>query len=216
MMKKEANTRQKNIDKSMRVCYDIRKGRQRSWERTTLAVSGSRVRIPYAPPEKSTHLSTKTNVCFFQRNKSLTGFVKCTACVKYAPRVKCAAARQGIYFISHYDRREQYFTMCDSTLFHIRPGPNISLKNSPQQLADDMQGLRLDLFVKVCYNTLKGSDYICEANASYRRKARRTLFLNSTLHSKKQVKRGIGLSFCTGQVISMSQLSKHYPQNVLL
>ena len=78
------------------------------------------------------------------------------------------------------------------------------------------QGLRLDLFVKVCYNTLEGSDYICEANASYRRKARRTLFLNSKLHSKKQVKRGIGLSFCTGLVISTSQLSKHYPQNVLL
>ena len=33
------------------------------------------------------------NVSFFQRNKSLAGFVKCTACVKYAPRVKCAAAR---------------------------------------------------------------------------------------------------------------------------
>ena len=33
------------------------------------------------------------NVCFFQRNKSLTGFVKCTSCVKYASRVKCAAAR---------------------------------------------------------------------------------------------------------------------------
>ena len=33
------------------------------------------------------------NVCFFQRNKSLAGFVKCTSCVKYASRVKCAAAR---------------------------------------------------------------------------------------------------------------------------
>ena len=41
-------------------------------------------------------------------------------------------------------------------------------------------------------------------------------FLNSKLHSKKQVKRVIGLSFCTGQVISTSQLSKYYPQNVLL
>ena len=38
----------------------------------------------------------KTNsheLVFFQRNKSRTGFVKCTLCVKYASRVKCAAAR---------------------------------------------------------------------------------------------------------------------------
>ena len=38
---------------------------------------------------------------FFQRNKSLVGFVKCPSGVKYASRVKCAAAREGIYFISH-------------------------------------------------------------------------------------------------------------------
>ena len=37
---------------------------------------------------------------FFERNKSLMGFVKCTSCVKYASRVKCATAREGIYFIS--------------------------------------------------------------------------------------------------------------------
>ena len=42
------------------------------------------------------------------------------------------------------------------------------------------------------------------------------LYPNLKLHSKKQMKRVIGLSFCTGQVISTSQLSKHYPQNVLL
>ena len=45
--------------------------------------------------------STCESKCFFQRNKSLAGFVKCTSCVKYASRVKCAAAREGIYFISH-------------------------------------------------------------------------------------------------------------------
>ena len=56
---------------------------------------------------------------FFQRNKSLAGFVKCTSCVKYASRVKCATAREGIYFISHCDYREQYFTIFARKLFHI-------------------------------------------------------------------------------------------------
>ena len=46
--------------------------------------------------------------------------------------------------------------------------------------------------------------------------ARGILFQNLKSHSKKQAKRDIGLSFCTGQVISTSQLSKYYPQNVLL
>jgi len=45
-------------------------------------------------------------VCFFQRNKSLMGFVKCTSCVKYASRVKCAAAvlicvTLGFYLATH-------------------------------------------------------------------------------------------------------------------
>ena len=51
--------------------------------------------------QKKAHIYLPDNVCFFQRNKSLVGFVKCTSCVKYASRVKCAAAREGIYFISH-------------------------------------------------------------------------------------------------------------------
>ena len=51
--------------------------------------------------QKKAHICLPDNVCFFQRNKSLVGFVKCTSCVKYALRVKCAAAREGIYFISH-------------------------------------------------------------------------------------------------------------------
>ena len=42
--------------------------------------------------------------------------------------------------------------MCDSTLFHIRRKPNISLTNSPQQVADDIQGLRLDLSAEVWYS----------------------------------------------------------------
>ena len=37
---------------------------------------------------------------FFQRNKSLAGFVKLPSAVKYASCVKCAAACEGIYFIS--------------------------------------------------------------------------------------------------------------------
>ena len=47
-------------------------------------------------------------------------------------------------------------------------------------------------------------------------KEQKILYRNLKLRSKKQVKRDIGLSFCTGQVISTSQLSKHDPQNVLL
>ena len=50
-----------------------------------------------------------------QRNKSHAGFVKCTPCVKYAPRVKCAAARERFFrtvedacpygFVIHYSSR---------------------------------------------------------------------------------------------------------------
>ncbi len=68
----------------------------------------------FGEPEKNT-----CSKCFFQRNKSLAGFVKCTSCVKYASRVKCAAAREGIYFISHCDYREQYFTIFARKLFHV-------------------------------------------------------------------------------------------------
>ena len=51
--------------------------------------------------------------CFFQRNKSLMGFVKCTS------RVKCAAAREGSYFISHCDEGAIFHNL-RSKLFHIR------------------------------------------------------------------------------------------------
>ena len=53
--------------------------------------------------------------------------MKCTSCVKYASRVKCAAAREGIYFISHCDEGA-IFHNSRSELFHIRRKPNISLK----------------------------------------------------------------------------------------
>ena len=84
---------------------------------------------------RSPYTRKKTNsqeLVFFQRNKSLTGFVKCTSCVKYASRVKCAAAREGIYFISYCDivaeqQGAQYFTIFARKLFHIRRKPNISL-----------------------------------------------------------------------------------------
>ena len=78
--------------------------------------------------QKKAHICLLTNVCFFQRNKSLAGFVKCTLCVKYASRVKCAAAREGIYFISHCDQRSNisqcaiahYFTFGVSRIFHLK------------------------------------------------------------------------------------------------
>ena len=75
--------------------------------------------IPVGVTRKKHTFVYQDNVCFFQRNKSLAGFVKCTACVKYAPRVKCAAAREGIYFISHCDEGA-IFHNSRSELFHIR------------------------------------------------------------------------------------------------
>ena len=84
-------------------------------------------RIPVSRTRKKHTFVYQDNVCFFQRNKSLTGFVKCTSCVKYASRVKCAAAREGIYFISHCDEGA-IFHNSRSELFHIRRKPNISPK----------------------------------------------------------------------------------------
>ena len=82
---------------------------------------------PTASARKKHTFVYQDNVCFFQRNKSLAGFVKCTSCVKYAPRVKCATAREGIYFISHCDEGA-IFHNSRSELFHIRRAPNISLE----------------------------------------------------------------------------------------
>ena len=61
-----------------------------------------------------------------QRNKSLTGFVKCTLCVKFAFSEWNACGREGIYFISHRAERdisqcstEHYFTFCKAKYFTI-------------------------------------------------------------------------------------------------
>ena len=55
----------------------------------------------------------------------------------------CAFFNEGAIF--HNSRSE---------LFHIRHNPNISLKNLPQQVADDIQGLCLDSSLKVRYDKL--------------------------------------------------------------
>ena len=62
------------------------------------------------------------DLVFFQRNKSLAGFVK------YASRVKCAAAREGIYFISHRPKGDisqfpqgNYFTFGNAEYFTCNP-----------------------------------------------------------------------------------------------
>jgi hypothetical protein len=55
--------------------------------------------------------------------------------VKYASRVKCAAAREGIYFISHCDQREQYFTIHGVNYFTFDNAEYFT-KNLPQQVAD--------------------------------------------------------------------------------
>ena len=61
-----------------------------------------------------------------QRNKSLTGFVKCSSCVKFAFSECNACGREGIYFISHRAERdisqcstEHYFTFCKAKYFTI-------------------------------------------------------------------------------------------------
>ena len=61
-----------------------------------------------------------------QRNKSLTGFVKCTSRVKFAFSERNACGREGIYFISHRAERdisqcsiERYFTFCGAKYFTI-------------------------------------------------------------------------------------------------
>ena len=81
----------------------------------------SLVQAQQGEPEKSTCESK----CFFQRNKSLAGFVKYTSCVKYASRVKCAAAREGDLFHFTLRRRsnisqfsqENYFTFTSGEYF---------------------------------------------------------------------------------------------------
>ena len=58
------------------------------------------------------------SACFFQRNKSLAGFVKCLTGVKYGIRhVKCLRASGDLF---HFTRRAaSNFTM-PKALFHIR------------------------------------------------------------------------------------------------
>ena len=61
----------------------------------------------------------ESNRLFFNEINPPAGFVKCTLCVKYASRVKCAAAREGIYFVSHCDEGAIFHNL-RSKLFHIR------------------------------------------------------------------------------------------------
>ncbi len=99
------------LDKRQMIWYHKKEGalaQLGAHDTGSVGVTGSN---PVRSTRKKHTFVYQDNVCFFQRNKSLAGFVKCTACVKYAPRVKCAAAREGIYFISHCDLWEQYFTI---------------------------------------------------------------------------------------------------------
>ena len=87
-----------------------------------LLLIASVVRIHPSPPEKTTCFDKS----FFQRNKSLAGFVKCTPCVKYANGVWNASGRWRIYFISLW--QSQKFHNLWSKLYHILRKQNISLK----------------------------------------------------------------------------------------
>ena len=87
--------------------------------------------LAFGKSSKSGHPSQK---------KALAGFVKCTSCVKYASRVKCAAAREGDLFHFTSNRAEggvRYFTISARKLFHIRRKPNISLFLFPQHKTVD-------------------------------------------------------------------------------
>ena len=79
----------------------------------TLALVGSNPAIPARKKHlrKQVLFSTK----FALRASEIASLWNiCSANVKYS------LTRMWANFISHCDRREQYFTMCDSTLFHIR------------------------------------------------------------------------------------------------
>ena len=56
---------------------------------------------------------------FFQRNKSLVGFVKCTSCVKYGFAMWNALRRVKGFILFHIATKEQYFTIFARKLFHI-------------------------------------------------------------------------------------------------
>ena len=64
----------------------------------------------------------------------------------------CFANVRGEFYFTSTEGR--YFTISARKLFHIRREPNISLKNSPPQVADDIQGFHLDLSLNVWYRFL--------------------------------------------------------------
>ena len=104
--------------------------------------------LAFGKSSKSGHPSQK---------KALAGFVKCTSCVKYASRVKCAAAREGDLFHFTSNRAEggvRYFTISARKLFHIRRKPNISLFLFPQHKnRGQIRTTTLEIFTKLWYNT---------------------------------------------------------------
>ena len=88
------------------------------------------VRIHHPPPEKSTHLSTKTMCAFF--NEICPAGKRNSCAVKYLLR-KCeifADANVGkFHFTSNRAVGDvRYFTMRNSTLFHVLRKQNISLQ----------------------------------------------------------------------------------------
>ena len=103
-------------------------------ERTTLAVLGSGVRIPYAPPEKSTRKRA-----FFNEINPLRGFVKCASRVKYAFGVWNACGRGWIYFISLCGETAKFHVCRKANISHrakaryfteYHAGSNLSIKNT--------------------------------------------------------------------------------------
>ena len=55
--------------------------------------------------------------------------MKCTSCVKYVSRVKYAAAREGIYFISHCDVGAIFHNVHQRIISHSPQGEYFTLKN---------------------------------------------------------------------------------------
>ena len=99
-------------------------GRARTIGNRVTVKSGSRVRIPPSPPEKSTHLSTKTNVCFFQRNLPLRASEIASLWNICFANVKYSLTRMWANFISHRTKWDisqcaiaHYFTFGNAEYF---------------------------------------------------------------------------------------------------
>ena len=85
----------------------------------------------------------------------------CVREIRSACEMRCGALGDLFHFTLR--PKEAIFHNSRSELFHIRRKPNISLKNSPQQVVDDIQGYAL-IYLRKCdiICVKKGGDLVYE------------------------------------------------------